>query len=377
MRIIGSGVVMGLAIAGWAGQARAQDVQVDVHVSPELVREVNRIVAEVVPEVTRGVQDAVAGLTRDLADARISATISLQNSNLRAEATRHEERRLTLGPNGSLELANVSGDIIVTAGSGRDTTVEINTVSRGRTDADAKLGLDRVTVEVDQRGERATVKTNYFEDRGRQPYQVSVTYTVTAPAGTHVTADSVSGNVRITGIHGDVEANAVGGSVTLKDVARLSAKTVGGDITITMAHTDGTFEAESIGGSVTADDVRARRVSVTTVGGNVAARTVTCDHAELGTMAGTVEFSGPLARNGRYEMHTQSGTIRFSPTGETGFELQANTFSGEVRSDIPLTSRNATPARGRASHSVTGTFGDGSAVVIATAFSGDVIVTKK
>jgi DUF4097 and DUF4098 domain-containing protein YvlB len=375
MRIIGSGIVIGLALVGWAGPARAQDVKVEVHVSPELVKEVDRVVAEVVPEVTHDLQDALAELSRDLSDVKVSASVTVQNSNLRAEATRHEERRLNLGPNGSLDVSTISGDITVTAGTGRETVVQITMVSRGRTDADAKLGLDRTTIEVDQRGERATMKTTYSDDR-RPPYQVSVSYSVTAPAGTRITAGNMSGNVQITGIHGDVEANAISGDVTLKDVARISAKTVSGNIAITSASTDGTFEAESVGGNVTAENVRARRVSASTVGGSVAAHSVTCDNAELGTMSGTVEFSGPLAKNGRYELHTQSGNIHFSPMSDTGFELQANTFSGTVRSDIPLASRT-TPSRGRGSHSVTGTFGDGSAVVIATAFSGDVIVTKK
>jgi len=392
-----------VAVICGAGRAAAQDVDVRVTISPEIIRqiqtlvpqiqrEVNRTVQHVVPQVQREVNRAVENIgpevqreigsaLRDIAagiaTARTASGAFTQNRDFRSEQTQRETRNLQLGATGALDLRNISGDIKVTAGSARDVTIEIVRVSRGRTDADARRGLDEVTVAVDQRGDRATVESRYPNQRGRSPYDVSVTYTVTAPAGTRVTVSSVGGNIAISGIHGDVAAANVGGNVTLSDAGRVtSAKTVGGNVTITDAQGDANLDAGTIGGNVSLERVKARRVSVSVVGGNVTARDVTCDGADLGTMSGSVEFSGPLARNGRYEMHTQSGTVRFSPTGTTGFELQANTFSGAVRTEIPLQLQGRMTGRGP-QRAVRGTFGDGSAVVIATSFSGDVIVIKK
>jgi hypothetical protein len=97
-----------------------------------------------------------------------------------------------------LELRNVAGEITVTAGSGRDVVIEIVRRSRGRTEADAALGLDEVQVNVDHRGERASVETVY--PRGRTSFHVSANYTVTAPAGTRIAARSISGNATVRGI---------------------------------------------------------------------------------------------------------------------------------------------------------------------------------
>jgi DUF4097 and DUF4098 domain-containing protein YvlB len=323
-------------------------------------------------------QDVRIEIPRNITWLGLDAAGSLQNRDFRSEKTERETRKLQIGATGTLEIKNVSGEIVVTAGSGRETTVEIVRVSRGRTDADAELGLKEVTVEVDERADRATVATHYPDDRNRRSsYNVTVSYTVTAPAGTHLTAGNVGGDVKVTGIRGDLTANTVGGNVTIADAGRvIAAKTVGGTVSVNGASTDDTLEAASVGGNVSLQHVKARRVSMSSVGGNLTAADLTCDAADLGTMSGTVEFSGPLSRAGRYELHAQSGTVRFTPTGGTGFDLQARTFSGNIQADSAIQIRQSDAGRGP-HHSVRGTFGDGSAVVILTTFSGDVIVARK
>jgi hypothetical protein len=336
-------------VAGTAGPAMAQDARI-----------------EIPRNITWVGLDAVGGALQN------------RDRDFPSEKTQRETRKLKIGPSGTLEVRNISGEIVVTAGSGRETTVEIVRTAHGRTDADAELGLKEVTVEVDERAERATIATHYPEDRNRRSsYSVSVSYTVTAPASIHLTATSVGGNVKVTGIRGDVTASGVGGNVTIADAGRvISAKTVGGNVSVNGASTDDALEAGSVGGNVSLQQVKAKRVSMSSVGGNITATNVTCDAAELGTMSGTVEFSGPLSRGGRYELRTHSGTVRFTPTGDTGFDLQAHTFSGNVQTDSAIQIQQSNSGRGP-NRSVRGTFGDGSAVVILTTFSGSVIVSRK
>ena len=75
----------------------------------------------------------------------IPAARSMQDRDYRAEQIDKQTKTLAIGATGSLELRNIVGDIMVKAGGSRDATVEIVRMSRGRTDADAKLGLERVT----------------------------------------------------------------------------------------------------------------------------------------------------------------------------------------------------------------------------------------
>ena len=87
-------------------------------------------------------------------------------------------------------------------------------------------------------------------------------------------------------------------------------------------------------------------------------------------------------------MNSHSGDIRLLVPAGVGFELEANTFSGSLRSDLPLTLRGATrpeterddddtPRGRRNSQSLRGTFGDGSAIVTVRTFSGDVVITRR
>ena len=91
------------------------------------------------------------------------------------------------------------------------------------------------------------------------------------------------------------------------------------------------------------------------------------------SVSGSVEFGGTLAKGGRYELNSHSGDVRVVLSGATGFELEANSFSGSIRSDLPLKMQGDVGRR----RSVQGVFGDGSAVLSVTTFSGSVVISRK
>jgi DUF4097 and DUF4098 domain-containing protein YvlB len=361
--------------------ASAQEIRVRVKVDPAVVDEVRaaiqdainsdigREIAEALRDAARDTRRAMPALER-MADA---AAAGWQDRNFRVEQRDSETKTLQLGANGSLELKNVSGNITVTAGSGRDTTVQIVRLSKGRTEADAKLGLDRVKVQVDARGDRATVDATYTNEN-RPPYSVNVDYTVTAPAGTRLTVRSVSGNATVKGITGDVSVDVVSGGIRITDAGNVSSVTaISGDVQITNANVNGSMNVSTVSGTMTLDQIKCRRLSGSVISGEVHAKDIACDNAELKSLSGSVDYTGPLTKSGRYELQTHSGNVHVTITGSVGFELQASTFSGQVRLDPPLELQRSTMTR----KSARGTVGDGSAVVTATAFSGDVVITKK
>ena len=126
---------------------------------------------------------------------------------MRAEQTAREMKTLNIGATGSMELRNISGDITVTAGW--DETSRSRSCG-SRADAPTptrKPGSIRVKVSVTQQGERAQVQTEYPEER-QAPYSVSVSYAVTAPAGTRVTINGVSGDVVAKGMQGQMSVKS-------------------------------------------------------------------------------------------------------------------------------------------------------------------------
>ena len=124
------------------------------------------------------------------------------------ETTEKIVNRFKVGPRGTLDISNVAGRIVVTAG-GTDTIV-IDAVKRVRSRGDdVKAQLERTVVSMSENAGRVEVRTTYTGRNSR----ASVDYSVTAPAGTSVYAHSISGDIRVTGIQGEVRAEAVSGDV--------------------------------------------------------------------------------------------------------------------------------------------------------------------
>jgi len=301
----------------------------------------------------------------------------------REEQVDRQTRTLKLGPNGMLGLANVAGDISVTRGNGPDTIVEIVKTARGRDVNDAKELLQLVEVEVTERAGRADIRTNYprgeeARRNNRRNINVSVSYAVTAPSGTRVTVESISGSIKVADIKGDIAANTISGNVRISGAGRVNgAKSISGTIEIADAETDGALESSSVSGDVILRRVTARRLEAGTVSGNIKIEDVKSDRVSGKTTSGSVGFVGTLAKSGRYDLGSFSGDVRLILSGGTGFEIDANSFSGDIRSDFDIVTKGPVQAgRGRRT-TLTGTFGDGSAILDLTTFSGSIVVTKR
>ncbi len=313
------------------------------------------------------IRRAVAAPTASDRDAEVTTRDEAQNQT----QTDHDTKVLTLGANGTLELKNVSGDIVVTGGSGREARIEITRRSRGRTDQDARLGLQRVTVNVTQQGDRAIVATEYPREERRNAYSVDVTFTITAPAGTRINANNVSGNVRVDNMKAEVSANSVSGNVTIAGAGNVAeARSISGNVSVSGA-TGESVALSTVSGDVVIDRVTARRIDAETTSGDVRATGVSADRATLHSLSGQVVYAGTIARGGRYELQSHSGNVSFDPAGSAGYELEATTFSGTIAPPRGMATNSVASSRMRA---VRGTVGGGGASVSITTFSGNVSV---
>jgi len=249
-----------------------------------------------------------------------------------------------LGRNGAVNVSNIAGDIVITGGGGDDVRIEAVKRARGRDDADGRARLQDVTIEVRELPNRVDVRTEYPRTGGRRNWFVAVDYTITLPQAASVTVKTVSGDVRVTNARGDLTAETVSGDVTAAGARRsLSLRSVSGDIRMT--------------------DTEVER-------------------AEARTVSGNVEYAGRLARNGDYEMDTHSGNVLLN-VDTSGFDLEASTFSGDVRSDYALTLGGTQVrtvngrGRGRPGRGIRGTFGDAGARLSLRSFSGNIVIDRR
>jgi hypothetical protein len=317
------------------------------------------------------IREAVAKAFREVAAGQ------RQDSREQVERT---TRTLRVGPNGEVQLTNIAGDILITRGSGNDVAVEIVKTARGRDDADARELLQLVPVEITERSGRAEVRAHYpdGEERrrnNRRNINVQVAFNVTAPDHIRIRAASISGSITARDFKGEISAESVSGTVRVSNGGRIaSAKSISGNVEVLDTDIDGSFIASSASGSVLLRRVKARQLTLGSISGNVELDDIESRQVEAQSVSGNVKFAGPVSKGGRYELNSHSGNITAVLGGSTGFEIEATSFSGAVRSDFSFASTD-NQSRGR--RSIRGVYGDGSAVLELTTFSGSIIITKR
>ncbi len=121
------------------------------------------------------------------------------------------------------------------------------------------------------------------------------------------------------------------------------------------------------------EGLEAREVDVSSVSGDVRLEQVQSHRASMESVSGDLVYDGTLASGGRYEFKSHSGDIRLIIPGDVGFELEAQTFSGEVSSDFEMTVTSSDRRR----RNLRGVVGDGSAVIEVTTFSGNVSIKRR
>ena len=298
----------------------------------------------------------------------------------RAQAVDKFSRTVRIGSDGTLEVSNIAGTITVSRGSGNEAKIDVVRTARGRDDADAKEQLSLTRVDINEGNGRAEVRERYPErgSSNRRNWSVTTEFTIAAPGGTHLILKSVSGDLKVTGITGDVSAETVSGNVQVSSGGRITtAKSISGNVDVSDTKFDGSLEATSVSGDVRLQHVSARRISIGSVSGNVRLDDVQSDRVDAHTTSGNATFSGTLASNGRYELKSFSGEVRLELSGNTGFELEASSFSGDVHSDFPITTHGSSDERRGRRRSLSGTYGDGSAVLNVSTFSGSVVISKR
>jgi DUF4097 and DUF4098 domain-containing protein YvlB len=302
------------------------------------------------------------------------------------EETEKINRTVRIGGTGELIVSNLSGDITVTRGSGNDLQIEAIKVARGRNAEDAREMLGLVRVDVFERGSRVEVKAVYpahqqWSTQQRRQLNVSVVYNITAPAGTRISAKSLSGSVKVTDIRGEISAASTSGEVTIVNAERIStAKSSSGNVQIMNSSSEIPFDAHSMSGNVVLRQVKATRIELGSISGNVMIAEVQAPQIEAQSISGDVEFASPIAKNGRYDFSSHAGTVRIFVMSGNGFEIDASTFAGSIQADASLNLKKdeepGEPGR-RRQRSLRAVFGDGSALIDASTFSGSVILTKK
>jgi hypothetical protein len=114
------------------------------------------------------------------------------------------------------------------------------------------------------------------------------------------------------------------------------------------------------------------------VSGAIVDSDVLCDRCTFNSASGSIELSGPLQPEGRYNLNSPTGDIRIAPTGTVSFDLEAMT-RGTVTSDFPIKPAQAgpPPSPGARYTILRGIVGKGSTVLSLRSFTGNISIVRR
>jgi DUF4097 and DUF4098 domain-containing protein YvlB len=194
------------------------------------------------------------------------------------------------------------------------------------------------------------LRVGHIENRAHRN-DVSVSYEITVPFETQVKSHTGSGSQDLIGISGPAEASTGSGDLLLTDIGgAVEASTGSGDLELTdiggavEARTgSGSIHAEGIGGDFKAKtgsgSVRLTQnapgdVVATSGSGSIVLRGIDgALRADAGS--GSIKVEGRQA--GRWELDTGSGSIRIHLPEDASFELDAESNSGNIDINHPIT----------------------------------------
>ncbi len=165
------------------------------------------------------------------------------------------ERFTAPGAVTSVVVANVNGEVSVTAGATFGATVELSVRAQDQATADAALARTKVVFAFDKG--KVTLRTEDPEksERGRDRARVDARYAVTVPAAAGVKVNAVNGAVRLEGLAGAVDADTVNGAVTVTGAVagQVEIQSVNGAVEATFTRLPPTAKvnARTVNGAVT------------------------------------------------------------------------------------------------------------------------------
>jgi len=251
-----------------------------------------------------------------------------------------------------LRVRNISGETRVRVGDpGKITVVAKKHVNASSEDR-AKRQLQNLEIRMEKNGDELRIEPHLYEQergwidlfRGKR---FRVDFDITVPQECAVDAQTVSGDLAVSGVHGPLEVQCVSGEITIEDVqGPLRLKSVSGDVAC--RRYVGHVEGNTVSGDLHFDAVRVRSL-------------------QLHTVSGDVDLVGVLEAAREHRLRTISGDIDLS-LADPDLLVDFRTASGDLECDIPARVNR----QSRKEYTVG--LGDARGHVVAKTVSGDLTI---
>lgn len=269
----------------------------------------------------------------------------------RADTEGHFDRTLSVNGPVNLDVATGSGDIVVHPGSSG--TVQVHAKIRASNwhfggDVEQRIHQIETNPPIEQNGN--TIRIGHSDDRDLFR-NISISYDLTVPAETTLRSASGSGDERIQGLNGTVDATSGSGNLQLSNIgAESHARSGSGDIDLTSVR--GSAKATTGSGSIHATGI-AGGFTASSGSGDIRLEQTAAGDIEISTGSGTVEVKGAdgavrvqtgsgniVAQGdpkGNWRLRTGSGDVDVQFPASAAYELSAHSSSGSIRTAQEMT----------------------------------------
>lgn len=171
----------------------------------------------------------------------------------------------------------------------------------------------------------------------------------------------------------------IGGDISLRNVADgVAASTYEGDVTV--EESNGSMMIESTTGNILVFEAGPSQIGdifrAKTNSGNVSLQRLEHRQIEVGSISGSVFFTGDILGGGTYSISTSNGSIRMSIPQKSSCRVIASYGFGSFNSEIPIKIETENVSEGPVMRRV-GVMGGGDATLKLTTNSGSVVIKKQ
>jgi DUF4097 and DUF4098 domain-containing protein YvlB len=291
--------------------------------------------------------------------ASIAALVMLGAAS-HAEAGTPISKLAAVAPGGSVEISNTAGQVTVT-GWDRNEVEVTGTLGDGseRLEFTTQDKVTRIRVVLPN-------KSWHVEDTA---------LVVKVPAGSSLSVSTTSADIRVRGVRGAQRLQSVSGDVNAEaGTEDVECQTISGDVAMAGSGLKGLLNITTVSGDVMITHV-AGELNGNTVSGNFTITLGDTVRARLRTTSGDVSMATQLAADGRLDVESISGDVGLDLAGPVNAAFDVSSFSGEIRNCFgPKPRRTDEYAPGKEWHFAEG---QGAARVRIKTMNGDISVCRK
>ena len=256
-----------------------------------------------------------------------------------------------------ISIDNLSGSVIVKGWSRGEIRIE-GTLGEGSERLAVEGDEDRLEIEVVIPRRARNVEASHLE--------------IHLPEGCSVRVGTVSADIDVSGLTGEVSMHTVSGDILAVGSPReTNADTVSGDAILKVDSE--LVNVNSVSGDIVLEGMRGA-VTVSTVSGDIGLRDAEPKRLSFSSVSADLDFDGAIRGDGRYRFESQSGNIKLVLGSEPDADFWVTSFSGDIDSDFGgKVRRTSKYAPGKELKFRTGS---GDARVEIETFSGDVVIRK-